>query len=42
MLKKKTKKQYKKTKNKREVEGYYIDEKGIKVLYKPKYKGLSI
>ena len=43
MAKKKTKKQYKtKTKNKREAEGYYIDEKGIKVLYKPKYRGLSI
>jgi len=42
MPKKKTKKQYKKNKNKREVEGYYIDEKGIKVLYRPKYKGLSI
>ena len=42
MPKKKTKKQYKKNKNKREVEGYSIDEKGIKVLYRPKYKGLSI
>jgi hypothetical protein len=44
MPKKKTKKQYKKNKNKnkREVEGYYIDEKGIKILYRPKYKGLSI
>ena len=42
MPKKKTKKKYKKNKNKREVEGYYIDEKGIKVLYRPKYKGLSI
>ena len=43
MPKKKTKKQYKKkTKKKREIEGYYIDEKGIKILYKRKYEGLSI
>ena len=43
MPKKKTKKQYKKKiKNKREREGYYIDDKGLKVLYKRKYGGLSI
>ena len=43
MSKKKTKKQYKKKiKNKREIEGYYIDDKGLKVLYKRKYGGLSI
>ena len=43
MPKKKTKKQYKKKiKYKREIEGYYIDDKGLKVLYKRKYGGLSI
>jgi hypothetical protein len=44
MPKKKTNKQYKKkkNKNKREIEGYYIDDKGIKILYKRKYGGLSI
>lgn len=43
MPKKKTKKQYKKkTKDKREIEGYYIDEKGMRVLYKRRYGGLSI
>ncbi len=43
MPKKKTKKQYKKkNKSKREIEGYYIDDKGIKILYKRKYGGLGI
>ena len=43
MPKKKTKKQYKKkNKDKREIEGYYIDEKGKRVLYKRRYGGLSI
>ena len=45
MPKKKTKKQYKKknkTKSKREIEGYYIDDKGIKILYRRKYGGLGI
>ena len=43
MPKKKTKKQYKKkNKSKREKEGYYIDDKGIKILYRRKYVGLSI
>ena len=43
MTKKKTKKQYKKkTKTKKVIEGYYIDDKGMKILYKRKYGGLSI
>ena len=43
MPKKKTKKQYKKKyKSKREIEGYYIDDKGIKILYRRKYGGLGI
>ena len=43
MSKKKTKKQYKKkNKNKREIEGYYIDDKGMKILYRRRYGGLSI
>ena len=43
MPKKKTKKQYKKkNKNKRVIEGYYIDDKGMKILYRRRYGGLSI
>ena len=43
MPKKKTKKQYKKkNKTKKVIEGYYIDDKGMKILYKRKYGGLSI
>ena len=32
----------KKPKAKREIEGYYIDDKGLRILYKKKERGLSI
>ena len=32
----------KKPRVKREIEGYYIDDKGLKILYKKKNGGLSI
>ena len=35
-------KEYKKKKSKRLLEGYYIDDKGLKILYKKRDGGLSI
>jgi hypothetical protein len=32
----------KKPRAKREIEGYYIDDKGLRILYKKKNGGLSI
>jgi hypothetical protein len=42
MPKKKKTKIKKKKKAKRVLEGYYIDDKGLKILYKKKDGGLSI
>ncbi len=39
---KKTKKKTRKKRKKRVLEGYYIDDKGLKILYKDKDGGLSI
>jgi hypothetical protein len=36
------KKGTKKRKSKKVLEGYYIDDKGLKVLYKDEWGGLSI
>ena len=37
-----TKKKGNKKKSKKVLEGYYIDDKGLKILYKDKWGGLSI
>jgi len=39
---KKTKTTNKKKKSRRVLEGYYIDDKGLKILYKKRDGGLSI
>ena len=36
------KKRTKKSKSKKVLEGYYIDDKGLKDLYKDEWRGLSI
>tara|TARA_B100000424_G_C22846054_1_gene451269 strand:- start:119 stop:253 length:135 start_codon:yes stop_codon:yes gene_type:complete len=40
--KKKNTKNIKRKKEKRVLEGYYIDDKGLKILYKKRDGGLSI
>ena len=42
MPKKKKKKTKTKRKSQRVLEGYYIDDKGLKILYKKRDGGLSI
>tara|TARA_Y100000992_G_C20967180_1_gene350927 strand:+ start:61 stop:201 length:141 start_codon:yes stop_codon:yes gene_type:complete len=37
-----TKKKGSKKKSEKVLEGYYIDDKGLKILYKNKWGGLSI